>query len=70
MTDFKTQDIFTTGNVAEICQVTNRTVAKWFDRGLLKGFTIPGSKHRKIPRKALITFLRENKMDCLLAVLE
>ncbi len=54
--------VFTTGQVAKICQVAPRTVSKWFDSGRLKGYRIPGSQDRRIPRDQLIRFLKENHM--------
>jgi excisionase family DNA binding protein len=54
--------VFTTGQVAKICQVAPRTVSKWFDSGKLRGYRIPGSQDRRIPREALIRFLKENGM--------
>lgn len=53
------QTIFTTGQVAKICQVAPRTVSKWFDSGKLGGYRIPGSTDRRVPRKDLIEFLRK-----------
>ena len=49
--------VFTTGQVAKICKVAPRTVSKWFDSGRLKGYRIPGSQDRRIPREYLIKFL-------------
>ena len=37
--------IYTTGQVAKMCQVAPRTVSKWFDSGRLKGFRIAGPPH-------------------------
>ena len=54
--------VFTTGQVAKICQVAPRTVSKWFDSGKLRGYRIPGSQDRRIPRDHLIKFLKENGM--------
>jgi len=54
--------VFTTGQVAKIWQVAPRTVSKWFDSGRLRGYRIPGSQDRRIPRDALIRFLKENGM--------
>lgn len=53
----KTSDILTTGEVAKICKVAPRTVSKWFDSGQLKGYRIPGSKDRRIPRTTLVEFM-------------
>lgn len=52
--------VFTTGAVARICRVAHRTVHKWFDSGRLKGYRIPGSQDRRIPRADLIRFLKEH----------
>jgi excisionase family DNA binding protein len=54
--------VFTTGQVAKICKVAPRTVSKWFDSGRLKGYRIPGSQDRRIPRDYLIRFLKEHGM--------
>jgi len=54
--------IFTTGQVAKICKVAPRTVSKWFDSGRLKGYRIPGSQDRRIPREHLIKFLNSHGM--------
>ena len=54
--------VFTTGQVAKICKVAPRTVSKWFDSGRLRGYRIPGSQDRRIPREYLIRFLKEHGM--------
>lgn len=56
------KDVFTTGQVAKICKVAPRTVSKWFDTGRLRGYRIPGSQDRRIPREQLIRFLKEHEM--------
>src|SRR5258708_11928661 len=54
--------VFTTGQVAKICRVAPRTVSRWFDSGRLRGYRIPGSQDRRIPREHLIRFLKEHGM--------
>ncbi|MCZ2344064.1 MAG: helix-turn-helix domain-containing protein [Bacteroidales bacterium] len=54
--------VFTTGQVAKICKVAPRTVSKWFDSGRLRGYRIPGSQDRRIPRDQLLRFLKEHGM--------
>jgi len=54
------KDVYTTGEVAKICNVTIRTVIKWFESGILKGFKIPNSRDRRIPHDNLIAFMEEN----------
>lgn len=52
--------VFSTGQVAKICKVAPRTVAKWFDSGRLRGYRIPGNQDRRIPREHLIKFMKEH----------
>ena len=54
--------VFTTGQVAKICNVVPRTVAKWCDSGRLRSYRIPGSQDRRIARDMLIAFLRDHGM--------
>jgi len=54
------KDVYTTGEVAKICNVTIRTVIKWFESGVLKGFKIPNSRDRRIPHTSLVAFMKEN----------
>ena len=56
------KEVFTTGDVATICHVSTRTVCKWFDSGHLRGYRIPGSQDRRVPREHLIRFLKEHGM--------
>ena len=55
----KGKKVLTTGEVAEVCNVASRTVGKWFDGGLLKGYRIPGSRDRRIPIAELVRFMKE-----------
>jgi len=54
--------VFTTGEVAEICKVSQQTVIRCFDSGRLSGFRVPGSRFRRIPRESLIQFMKENNI--------
>jgi len=54
--------VFTTGEVARICNVSQQTVIRCFDNGKLKGFRVPGSRFRRIPRDALIAFMKANRI--------
>ena len=58
----KIKDLLTTGEAAEICNVSQQTIIRCFDSGRLEGFRIPGSRFRRIPRESLIKFMRENQM--------
>ena len=61
---------FTTGNIARICRVTINTVVKWFDSGELKGYRIPSSRARRVKRKDLLAFMKNNKTECALRLFE
>src|SRR3982750_1543300 len=52
--------VFTTGEAAKICKVSQQTIIRCFDSGQLKGFRVPGSRFRRIPRDTLSRFMREN----------
>ena len=54
------KQVFTTGEAAEICGVSQQTIIRCFDSGRLQGFRVPGSKFRRIPRAELIRFMRAN----------
>ncbi|MDR2643200.1 MAG: response regulator [Planctomycetaceae bacterium] len=52
--------VFTTGEAAKICKVSQQTIIRCFDSGQLKGFRVPGSRFRRIPREQLFSFMRDN----------
>lgn len=55
-----TKTVFTTGEAAKICKVSQQTIIRCFDNGTLKGFRVPGSRFRRIPRDQLYAFMRDN----------
>jgi len=52
--------VFTTGEAAKICKVSQQTIIRCFDNGQLKGFRVPGSRFRRIAREALYKFMKDN----------
>ncbi|MCA9310939.1 MAG: response regulator [Phycisphaerales bacterium] len=52
--------IFTTGEAAVVCKVSQQTIIRCFDKGQLTGFRVPGSRFRRIPREDLIQFMERN----------
>jgi len=56
------KDLFTTGEAADVCKVSQQTIIRCFDAGRLEGFRVPGSKFRRIPRQSLVNFMRENRI--------
>lgn len=57
-----TKTVFTTGEAAKICKVSQQTIIRCFDNGTLKGFRVPGSRFRRIPRDQLLAFMRDNQI--------
>ncbi len=60
MSDLRHKTVFTTGEAAEICGLSQQTIIRCFDSGQLGGFRVPGSKFRRIPRDKLLKFIKEN----------
>jgi excisionase family DNA binding protein len=58
----KMKDLYTTGEAADICRISQQTIIRCFDAGRLEGFRVPGSRFRRIPRQSLIKFMKENKI--------
>ena len=56
----KVKKLYTTGEVAKICNLSQQTVIRCFDAGRVEGFRIPGSKFRGIPHESLIKFMQSN----------
>lgn len=55
-------DFLKVGEIAKKCRVCPMTVRRWIDKGLLKGFVVPGGTHRRVRRDDLIVFMREHRM--------
>ena len=60
MSTLSSKTVFTTGEAAKVCKVSQQTIIRCFDNGTLKGFRVPGSRFRRIPREHLYTFMRDN----------
>ena len=60
--DPASKQIFTTGEAADVCKISQQTIIRCFDSGRLRGFRVPGSRFRRIPHDELIRFMRENNI--------
>jgi excisionase family DNA binding protein len=58
----KEKAVYTTGEAADVCNLSQQTIIRCFDSGQLKGFRVPGSKFRRIPHDALLQFMRSNNI--------
>ena len=61
-TDWSAKKVFTTGEAAQVCKVSQQTIIRCFDSGRLNGFRVPGSRFRRIPREELLRFMRTNEI--------
>jgi excisionase family DNA binding protein len=52
--------VFLTVEAARACKVSEQEIIRRFDSGQLKGYRLPGSRERRIPREALRRFMEEN----------
>lgn len=57
------REVFTTGQAARVLRVCPRTVLNLMNRGDLKGWRIPGSQHRRVPRESLAALVERLGMD-------
>ncbi|MDR0521133.1 MAG: response regulator [Planctomycetaceae bacterium] len=53
------KSVYTTGEAAQICKVSQQTIIRCFDSGILHGFRVPRSRMRRIPRDSLIAFMQQ-----------
>jgi excisionase family DNA binding protein len=58
----KVKELYTTGEAAQVCSVSQQTIIRCFDAGRLDGFRIPGSRFRRIPRDSLVRFMKDNNI--------
>jgi two-component system, OmpR family, response regulator len=56
----KDKAVYTTGEAAKVCNLSQQTIIRCFDSGRLKGFRVPGSKFRRIPYDSLLQFMKDN----------
>lgn len=54
--------VYSTGEAAKICKVSQQTIIRCFDKGELKGFRVPMSRFRRIPKDSLEQFMRDNSI--------
>lgn len=53
---------YTSGDVAQICGVSLRTVIRWIEKGELKGFKLPGRGNNRVSEENLINFLKAHNI--------
>lgn len=62
-------DIFSTGQVAELCGCSPRTVTKIIDSGKLRSYRTMGTHDRRVLREDLVRYLEANGMSYAVAAL-
>jgi ssDNA-binding Zn-finger/Zn-ribbon topoisomerase 1 len=58
----KTNGALTSGQVAKLCGVAPRTVSNWMEKGILRGWRIPGSQDRRFLPEVVARFIQDNGM--------
>jgi hypothetical protein len=54
--------VFSTLEAALVCKVSEQAIIQSFDSGQLKGYRLPGSRDRRIPRESLLRFMEDNSI--------
>ena len=54
--------VFSTLEAAKACKVSEQEIIQRFDSGQLKGYRLPSSRDRRIPRESLFRFMEENRI--------
>lgn len=54
---------YSTGEMAALCSVSQQTIIRCFDAGLIRGFRVPGSRFRRIPHAEAVRFMEENGLS-------
>lgn len=49
-------------DVARMFGVAPATVGKWFDRGWIRGYRLPGTRHRRISLESVRVFARAHEI--------
>jgi excisionase family DNA binding protein len=52
------KELFSPADIAPLLDLCPNTVVKLIDRGTIRGYQVPGSKHRRVTRESLARFLR------------
>lgn len=59
----KGKDVLTTGEAAEVCNLTRAVITKLFDKGLLKGHRVGLRQDRLINTQSFFEFLEKNNLS-------
>lgn len=63
--EYRGDEFYSTGEVAQMLSVDRRTIANWINSEDLIGISIPGSNHRRIPKRELEQFIIAHNMEDL-----
>jgi predicted site-specific integrase-resolvase len=58
------QDALTPAECARRSGLSHATIIRCFDKGLLKGYKLPGSRYRRILPSDLAKFMQEHGIPC------
>lgn len=56
----KLKSAYTTGEVAQICSLSQTSIIRLFDSGVISGYRVPTSRFRRVPHEELMRFIRDH----------
>ena len=60
--EFLIHEQFNTAQAAQVCRIAQQTIIRCFENGSLKGYRAGDRPQRRIPRSALLEFMRKNQI--------
>ncbi len=58
----KKKSVLTSGEIAQYCDVTLRTVIRWIEKGYLKAYKLPGRGNNRVQVEDFLAFLHQHGM--------
>lgn len=55
-----TREVYTSGEVARLCNVCTRTVTQWHQSGALPGYVMPNTRARRFRHADLVAFMKQH----------
>jgi hypothetical protein len=56
----KLKSAYSTGEVARICCLSQTSIIRLFDSGVISGYRVPTSRFRRIPHEELVRFIQDH----------
>ncbi|MDP2860332.1 MAG: hypothetical protein Q8N98_01300 [bacterium] len=56
------QIAYTTGEASKICMCSQQTIIRCLDKGIIEGFYVSDSRHRRISSEGLFKYMKDNNI--------